>query len=293
MNNNIEPLELTFFINGRFVKASKASISVFDHGFLFGDGVFQLVRVYNKRIFAFEQSYALLDAEAKALNLFMPMGARGIFKTIEILLEQNKTDSAMVLIVLTRGEGPILLDPSLCTNPTFAVLLFNAPAYEDRLFNKGAAMCAAPYRQIPSACLNPKVSGLMRLQSVMTCMNTKERGAFEAYYVNLEGYVTQGTVSSIFAYINDELKTPDTTCGVTESVWRSAVIHVAQQNGIKAYESLLTVDDLADAEELFITSPFFELMPVTKLDDRTIGKGVPGSVSRFLARRLSDYIHGS
>ncbi|MDR1940984.1 MAG: branched-chain-amino-acid transaminase [Endomicrobium sp.] len=279
---------MKIYLNGKLVSKEDAKISVFDHGVLYGDGVFEGIRAYNGRIFRFKEHLDRLWYSAKAINLSIPISKKDMEKaTIKTLLANNLKD-AYIRMIVTRGVGDLGLDPRKCTEPPSIIIIAdNISLYPSELYEKGMEVVTASTRRVRHDCLSPNVKSLNYLNNIMAKMEAIRAGVMETIMLNSEGYVAECTGDNIFLVKNGALYTPPASSGALEGITRNAVIELAKNRAkIAVYERLLTIYDVYTADELFLTGTAAEVIPVVKVDMREIADGVPGKITLKLIKEF-------
>ena len=270
------------YLNDRFVPQEEAVVSVFDHGFLYGDGVYETLRAYRGRVFQLAEHLARLERSASRIQLHLPIGRERLAGLVRESLKRNQLQEAHLRITVSRGTGEIGLDPALCKAPTLVIIAKPFQPYPDSLYTDGVSvMIAKTRRNLPEA-LPPQVKSLNFLNNILAKMEAKAAGAHEALLLNHRGDVTEGTTSNVFVVQGGRLRTPAVECGILEGITRSLVLQLANELEIPTDEARLTVEDLLRAEECFLTNTTQEVLPVTRLDGRMIGDGRPGEITRRL-----------
>jgi branched-chain amino acid aminotransferase len=278
------------YIDGKYYDRSEAMISVFDHGLLYGDGVFEGIRIYNGKVFKLAEHIDRLYRSAKALLLDIPMSqAEMAIATLEAVKENAKIDGYIRLVV-TRGEGPLGLDPVQCSRPTVIIIVGDIQLYPHEYYEKGISVVTAASRRMPADSLDPRVKSLNYLNNIMAKVEARQAGCLEAVMLNHEGYVTECTADNIFMVRAAVLLTPSPHYGALDGITRMTVMDVASTCEIDARETALTRYDLYTADECFMTGTGAEIMPVTKIDGRLIGAGEPGPVTKRLIEGFRDFI---
>jgi branched-chain amino acid aminotransferase len=273
------------YLNGRMMDARRAKVSVFDHSFLYGDGIYETVRAYDYRVFHWAEHYRRLKRSARGIGLASPWSSRFLLDGIVRVLKANRAPEGSVRISMSRGPGPLGLDPSLCPKPTLVMLLHPARPME-ALRRTGVSIGIPGVRRNHPRCLDPRIKSNNALNTILAKREAKPLGAFEAVLLNLDGALTEGTTSNIFFVKGNRLCTPALSCGLLEGVTRGAVIALARRAGLKVREGRYTPEDLRQADEVFLSSTTLEIMPVTTLRSgrrpHQVGDGRPGPVTRRL-----------
>lgn len=273
---------LKVYVNGEFVDKNDASISVFDHGLLYGDGVFEGIRAYGGRVFKLDEHVERLYDSANYISLEIPMTEDEIKEVIREGLKINKLKDAYMRVVVTRGEGTLGLDPDLCKNPSVIVIVDHIAIYPEELYENGLEIVtAATRRNIPES-VSVRVKSLNYLNNILAKIEGKNAGVPEALMLNQQGYVTECTGDNIFAVKNGVLKTPPESAGILRGITREVVFDLASEARIPISTMDLTRHDLFTADECFLSGTAAEIIAVIKIDGRVIGDGKPGKVTRDL-----------
>jgi len=270
------------YLNDRFVPKEEAVVSVFDHGFLYGDGVFETLRAYRGRIFQLTEHLARMERSASAVGMALPVTRERLADLARESLTRNQLQEAYVRITVSRGPGEIGLDPALCKSPTLVVIAKPFEPYPESFYTDGVSVIIAQTRRNPPEALPPHVKSLNFLNNVLAKMEANAAGSHEALLLNYRGEVTEGTTSNVFVVQGQRLRTPAVECGLLAGITRGIVLQLAREGGIPVEERRLTVRDLTDAEECFLTNTTQEVLPVTRVDRRSIGDGRPGQITRRL-----------
>lgn len=273
-------------LNGKLVEKDEAKISVFDHGLLYGDGVFEGIRIYNGNIFRLKEHIDRLYNSAKFIMLDIGMSKEGMIKETKRVVAASKIRNGYIRLVVTRGVGDLGLDPRKCLRPTYFIIVDNIKLYPEEFYKKGLEITTVAIRRNISEALNPQVKSLNYLNNVLAKIEAINHGSFEAVMINDQGYVTEATGDNIFIVKNGELLTPPTYTGVLEGITRETVIEIACKMKIKTREKIMTRYDLYTADECFLTGTAAEIIPVVKIDAREINGGIPGSITKKLTREF-------
>jgi branched-chain amino acid aminotransferase len=270
-------------LNGKLVPKEKALVSVFDHGLLYGDGVFEGIRAYSRKVFRFEQHLERLYDSAKAILLDIPVPLPKMRQEVLKTLAANKIKDGYVRLVVTRGNGDLGLGPQGCT-PSWFIIADRIKLYPSQFYKKGLSLVTVPTRRNLVDALSPKIKSLNYLNNILAKIEANQRGSLEAILCNAEGYVAECTGDNIFILRHGRLLTPPCYLGALEGITRSAVLEVAKDLGIDAAEEPFTRYDLYTAQESFLTGTAAELVPVVAVDGRKMGDGKPGpTFARLLA----------
>ena len=274
------------FINGKFVDEKKAAVSVFDHGLLYGDGVFEGIRVYRGRVFKLKEHIDRLFYSAKAILLKLPMSHRALCEAVLKTCRRNQLRNGYVRLVVTRGVGTLGLDPSRCRNPQVIIIAGRIQLYPKAYYEKGLEIVTvATTRNHPNA-VNPAIKSLNYLNNILARIEASNAGCVEAIMLNAEGYVAECTGDNVFIVKDGRAFTPPFAAGALHGITRGVVIELAAKLGIEVAEPNLTRYDLYNADECFITGTAAEVVPVVKIDGRRVGTGRPG---RWTAKFIKAY----
>lgn len=257
--------DMYIFLNKTIVPEPEAVVSVYDHGFLYGDGIYETMRAYNGVVFMLEKHLERLARSASFTKLALPETAfitDAVYKTIEA----NKLSDAYIRVTVSRGKGPIGLDPALCKEPTFVVVAERFKEYPEHLYSGGVKLVIAKTRRNLAGAVNPKIKSLNFLNNIFAKMEAKERGAYEAIMLNAEGLLAEGTVSNIFFVKDNLLCTPAAEVGVLDGITREIIISSAKKSGMRVNEGEFYPSDLFSASEVFFTNTTSEVMPVSQVE---------------------------
>jgi branched-chain amino acid aminotransferase len=279
-------MSLQIYISGEFYDKENAKISVYDHGLLYGDGVFEGMRSYGGKVFRLAQHLDRLWDSAKAIWLTIPMTKEEMAKAVNETLARNNIQDGYIRLIVTRGVGALGLDPNKCSNPQVIVIADHIQLYPKEMYEKGLEIITASTIRNHSAALNPRIKSLNYLNTIMAKIEGLQAGAPEALMLNAKGEVAECTGDNIFLVKNRRLMTPPPDAGILEGITRNAVIELARQAGIAVAEMALTRHDVYVADEIFLTGSAAEVIPVVKVDSRVIGDGKPGPITRDLTARF-------
>lgn len=271
---------MKIYLDGKFVDSADAKVSVFDHGLLYGDGVFEGIRLYGGNVFRLEEHLERLEYSAKAILLDMPLSRKELsWATCETCRQNNLTD-AYIRLVITRGVGDLGLAPWLCPKPTVFVIASKISLYPKEHYDNGLAIVTVPTRRISPAALPPTIKSLNYLNNILGKIEAKQFGALEAIMLNDQGYVAECTADNVFIVHKGEIVTPAASAGALKGITRETVIDIARELGVPLRECNMTRYDIWCADECFLTGSGAEVIPVVKLDGRVIGDGRPGAVTQ-------------
>ncbi|MCS7254722.1 MAG: branched-chain-amino-acid transaminase [Armatimonadota bacterium] len=274
--------ELLIYINGALVPKSEAKISVFDHGLLYGDGVFEGIRAYGGKVFRLEEHIDRLYESAHCIWLKIPMTKEEMQQAILQTLRANCFKDAYIRVVVTRGVGDLGLDPWRCSNPSVIIIADRIEVFPSEFYERGIeAIIVSTRRNSPQA-LNPAIKSLNYLNNIFAKIEAKVAGKQEAIMLTIDGYVAEGSGENIFIVKNGCLHTPPAYMGILRGITRGVVMELACRFNIPAYETVLTARDLYTADECFLTGTGAEIVPIVAIDGRPIGDGKPGRITRQL-----------
>ena len=272
------------YIDGKFCDEKQAKVSVFDHGLLYGDGVFEGIRAYNGRVFKLKEHIDRLFYSAKAILLELPMAHAALMKAVVDSCRKNKLRDGYIRLVVTRGVGTLGLNPNRCKNPTVIIIAGKIQLYPPEMYERGMAIVTvATTRNLHNA-VNPAIKSLNYLNNILAKIEANNAGVEEAIMLNSEGYVAECTGDNIFILKNGQMFTPPLSAGALYGITRGVVMEMAREAGIQVSEPNLTRYDMFNADECFLTGTGAELIPVTRIDGRVIGTGKPGPITRTLVK---------
>jgi len=274
------------FMNDRLVPEEEARVSVFDHGLLYGDGVFEGLRSYSGRVFRLDAHIDRLWASARAIALEIPLSKDAMAKAVNDTLAANKLVDGYVRLVITRGAGSLGLDPNRTKNPQVIVIADTISLYPQEFYEKGLRIVTAATQRVHSAALSPRIKSLNYLNNIMAKLEGLQAGCVEALMLNHKGEVAECTGDNVFVVRSGRLLTPPPDAGILEGITRGAVMDLAHTAGIDCLETTLTRYDLYTAEECFLTGTAAEVIPVVEIDGRKVGSGTPGPIT---ARLTTDF----
>lgn len=280
------------YISGKLYDKADAKISVFDHGLLYGDGVFEGIRAYSGRVFRLERHVDRLYASARVIHLEIPMAKEAMAAAITETLSTNKLTNAYIRVVVTRGAGSLGLDPRRTTDPQVIIITDLISLYPEELYEHGLKIItAATIRSHPNT-VNPRVKSLNYLNNILAKIEGTNAGCLEALMLNHKGEVAECTGDNIFLIRSGEVHTPSIDSGILEGITREAVIELAREAGLTVVERTMDRYDVYTADECFLTGTAAELIPVVECDGRPIGTGKPGPITRDLLQRFRKLVHG-
>lgn len=275
-------------LNGRLVPAKEALISVFDHGFLYGDGIYETMRVYDGVTFMLDEHMQRLYRSASMIGLTIPVDVDSLKIRVYDTLIANSLRDAFVRLTVSRGYGPIGIDPDLCPNPTIVIIAEEMREYPKSFYESGISLIISQTRRNIKEALNPQIKSLNFLNNILAKIEAKKKGVYDAIMLNVYGMLAESTISNIFFYKENVLCTPSLDCGILDGITRSIVIKIAKRDGIEVNEGKFTREDLYSAEEVFITNTTLEVMPVSKVDDKEFPVG---NITRLLHKAYREEVN--
>ncbi len=278
------------YMNGSFVPKEEAKVSVFDHGFLYGDGVFEGIRAYDGVIFRLDRHIRRLYNSAKAIKLDIPMTEEEMIKATVESVKVNNLRDAYIRLVVSRGEGDLGLDPRKCPKPNVIIIADKIVLFPEELYEKGLEIVTAATRKNYGEVLSPQIKTLNYLSSIMAKIEAIEAGRIEALMITREGYVAEGTGDNVFIVKNGVLMTPPPYVGILEGITREAVMEIAEEMGIKVLEMPFTRFDVYAADECFLTGTAAEMIPVIAVDGRKINDGKVGPIFKKLLQKFREIV---
>jgi branched-chain amino acid aminotransferase len=286
-------MSLKVWIDGKLVDKSEAKVSVYDHGLLYGDGVFEGIRVYSGKIFECEAHLDRLWNSAKAIRLQIPVSRDEITRAMYETVKANNFTDCYIRLVVTRGMGDLGLDPKKCSKPTVFVISDTIAVYPKEMYEKGiAVITASVIRNHPNA-LSSRVKSLNYLNNILAKLEANDAGVPEALMLNHEGNVAECTADNVYIVRDGVVLTPTTYDGILEGVTRKVIISLCGKLGIPLVEKTLQRHDLYIADEMFLSGTGAEVIAVTKIDGRTIGAGEAGPVTRRIMEAFHKHVRGS
>lgn len=273
------------FIGGKLVPQEEARVSVFDHGLLYGDGVFEGIRAYHGRVFKLTKHLERLFESARAIFLEIPMTTEELKEAIFDTLRANNMNDSYIRLVVTRGVGKLGLEPGKCNNPQVIIITDTLQLYPPKRYEEGIdIMTVATVRNHPES-INPRIKCLNYMNNILAKMESINAGATEALMLNKDGFVAECTGQNIFLVKDNELYTPHSNSGILKGITRDTVVELARKDGKKVREDFLTRYDLYLAEECFLTGTAAQIVPVVKIDGRIVGDGKPGRITLDLLKK--------
>ncbi|MCK4905433.1 branched-chain-amino-acid transaminase [bacterium] len=283
-------MEQKIYLNGEFVSRKDAKVSVYDHGLLYGDGVFEGLRTYNGRIFKLQEHMDRLYKSAKYICLDIPLTKEKFVEVVIKTARVNGQKDCYIRVVVTRGEGDLGLAPERCKNATVFIIVDKIKLYPEKLCKEGIEIITVPTQRNSSQNLEPQVKSLNYLNNILANIEAKNAGFKEAIMLNREGFVTECTADNIFIIEDDILKTPSTHMGVLGGITRNIVLEIAKKMSIEAKEETISRYNLFGAQECFLTGTAAEIIPIIKIDGRTIGNGKIGSITNKIRDAFKKFV---
>ncbi len=273
------------YIGGKFYDERVARISVFDHGLLYGDGIFEGIRAYNGRVFKLREHIDRLFCSAKSILLEMPMAQAELVAAVLETCRRNKVRDGYIRLVVTRGIGTLGINPNRCKSPTVIIIAGKIQLYPPELYERGMEIITVPTVRNLHSALNPAIKSLNYLNNILAKIEANNAGCEEAVMLNAEGFVAECTGDNLFIVKDGHCLTPPLSAGALYGITRQVVLDMAAESGLGVGEPNLTRHDLFNADECFLTGTGAELVPIVKIDGRVIGTGKPGRVtSRLVAQ---------
>lgn len=276
------------YMDGKLVPEEEAVITVFDHGFLYGDGVFEGIRAYNGRVFKLREHISRLYESAHSIMLPIPCSPEEMISSVIDTVKANKLQDAYIRVVVSRGEGDLGLDPRKCSSSRVVIIADKIVLYPEELYNKGLQVITVATRRNIADALDPQIKSLNYLNNILVKIEANRAGVMEALMLTANGYVSEGSGDNVFIYRKGTLITPPTYLGALEGITRGVIMELAREEDIPVQERPFTRHDVYVAEECFLTGTAAEVIPVIEVDSRLIGSGKPGPVTRRLITRFRE-----
>ncbi|HEW79041.1 MAG TPA: branched-chain-amino-acid transaminase [Phycisphaerales bacterium] len=283
---------MKIWIDGELVDETDAKISVFDHGLLYGDGVFEGIRVYNGRIFELKAHIRRLYESAKAIRLDIPMGREELIKAVEKTADANAVSDGYIRLIITRGVGTLGINPLVCHDGRSIIIADNIQLYPEELYERGIKVISATTVRNHPLAVPPQIKSLNYLNNILAKLEALDNNVPEAVMYNHEGYVAEATADNVFIVKNSCIYTPPVQAGALEGITRGVVIKLAEEENLRVVEKNLTRFDLYTCDEFFLTGTAAEVISVVEIDGRAIGDGKPGPITKMLRKKFFKYAHG-
>ncbi|MHC4070300.1 MAG: branched-chain-amino-acid transaminase [Planctomycetota bacterium] len=284
-------MALKIWLDGKLVDEADAKVSVFDHGLLYGDGIFEGIRVYDGRVFELEAHLHRLYESAKMIRLEIPLDKDELAAAMKKTVEANGITDGYIRLVVTRGVGNLGLNPFVCKKSGLIVIADQIQPYAEELYETGMKVISATTVRNHPLALPPQLKSLNYLNNIMAKLEALNSGAAEAIMYNHEGYVAEATVDNVFIVRDGVIYTPPVAAGALEGITRNLVIRLARQENLEVVEKNLTRCDLYVCDEFFLTGTAAEIIGVVEIDGRTVGDGKPGPITKRLREKFFKYAH--
>ncbi|MFG0266368.1 MAG: branched-chain-amino-acid transaminase [Rhodopirellula sp. JB055] len=278
------------YINGEYFSREDAKISVYDHGLLYGDGVFEGMRIYSGKVFALEDHMTRLYESARAIMLDIPIEIGALTTAVNETVAKNNLTEGYIRLVVTRGGNQLGLNPFSCEDPQVIIIADTISLYPEKFYTEGLDLITASTIRNHPAALSPRVKSLNYLNNIMAKIEAIRAGCIEAVMLNTKGEVAECTGDNIFIVRGGRLITPPIDAGILEGITRNTVIDLARENGIEVAEEAMTRHDIFVADECFLTGSAAEVIPAVKLDGRVIGDGKPGPMTQKLNAAFREFV---
>lgn len=273
---------MKIYMNGKLVPEKDAKVSVFDHGLLYGDGVFEGIRSYNGRVFKLKEHIDRLYSSAKAIGMEIPLTKDGMTRAVVRTCKANKTMNGYIRLVVTRGTGTLGLNPYLCNRPQIIIIAASIQLYPKKLYKEGLRIITAGTLRNHPESVCPSIKSLNYLNNILAKIEAINAGCIEAIMLNTQGYVAEATGDNVFLVKGNKLRTPPPQAGALQGITRDVVMEIGAEMGLDVGETMLNRYDLYTADEVFLTGTAAEVIPVVNIDKREINDGKPGPVTRAL-----------
>lgn len=275
---------MKIYINGKYYSKENAKISVFDHGLLYGDGVFEGIRVYNGRIFKLYEHTERLFESAKSIMLDVPMDNKALVKAVVETARENAVKNGYIRLVITRGMGTLGLNPFTCKTPQVIIIADKIALYPKKIYQEGMAVVTVPTARNATEAVNPRIKSLNYLNNILAKIEAMNAGTPEAIMLNSFGFISECTGDNIFIVKKEIIYTPSLYMGVLRGITRDTVMELAENLGFAIKQIVMNRHDIYNADECFLTGTAAEIVPVVKVDGRVVGDGKPGEVTRKLEK---------
>lgn len=277
---------MQIYINGEYFEKENAKVSVFDHGLLYGDGVFEGIRIYHRKVFRLTQHLARLFRSARYINLAIGKTPEEMTEIVLETCRRNGLDDGYIRLVVTRGAGTLGLSPKSCPKPTIFVIADKLAIYPPEYYEKGLALLTVSTRRNIIDALDPQLKTLNYLNNILASIEASRSGFEEALMLNKEGYVAEAAADNLFLIRGTRLITPATHLGALPGITREAILEIAPELGLSPSEGFITLSDVYNADECFLTGTAAEVIPVSEVDSRPIGSGKAGPMTKRIIERF-------
>jgi branched-chain amino acid aminotransferase len=278
------------YLNGQLVEKAEAKVSVFDHGLLYGDGIFEGIRIYGGKVFHLEEHISRLFESAGHICLEIPLTQQEMIEAVHHTVQANNKGDGYIRLVVTRGVGTLGLDPGKCSNPQVIIIVDDISLYPREFYDNGLHVITSSFVRNPPHSMSPRVKSLNYLNNILAKVEAVRAGCQEAIMLNHLGEVAECTGDNIFVVKHGIVRTPHLNAGILEGITRNAVIDLAREDGLEVQEISLSRHDIYSADECFLTGTAAEVVPVVVCDGRTLGNGKPGPITRQLAERFQELV---
>lgn len=286
-------MDRKIYLNGNIVPEDEAKVSVFDHGYLYGDGIFEGIRAYNGRVFMLDEHIERLYESAKTIMLNIPLNKEEMEKAILETIRANDLEDAYIRIVISRGPGDLGLDIRKCNEPNVVIIASAIQLYDEKLYETGLKVVTVPTRRNGPEMVNPRIKSLNYLNNIMARIEANLADAPEAIILNKEGYVAECTGDNIFIIDGNVLYTPPQYAGILKGTKRELTMEIAKEMGLEVKEELFTRHDIFNADECFLSGTAAEVIPVVEVDGRKVGRGSVGSKTTEIISRFREIANSS
>lgn len=284
---------MQIYIDGRFYEKDEAKISVFDHGLLYGDGVFEGIRAYNGRVFELDAHIDRLYASAQAIALEVPLSRADLIEAMMETIRRNELRDGYIRLVVTRGEGDLGLNPNKCPKATVFCIADGITLYPAEVYELGFKVVTLATRRNDPQAINPVIKSLNYLNNVLGALELRGRDVNEGLFLTTSGWVCECTADNFFIIKGNRLMTPSQALGALAGVTRSVAMRLGAEMDLDVQEGFYTLYDVYNADEAFLTGTAAEVGPVVELDKRAIGAGVPGPITKEIIKRFHEYAHST
>jgi branched-chain amino acid aminotransferase len=279
---------MLIYVDGKLVPKEDAKVSVFDHGFLYGDGVFEGIRVYDGNVYRLKEHLDRLYESAKSIALEVPLSHKELTQATLDTIAANGMRDAYIRLVVSRGPGDLGIDPGKCKKASLIIIVGSISMYPEELYRTGISIVTSSVPRVPPQCLDPRIKSLNYLNNILAKIEARWSGVPEVLMLNHMGNVAECTADNIFVVKRGALATPDLMQSALGGVTRGTVLELAREAGIPTREGVLGMHDLFNADECFLTGTGAEIMPVISVDGRVVGDGKPGKMTRDLLDRYRE-----
>jgi len=281
---------ILIYIDGKYYEKNDAKISVYDHGLLYGDGIFEGIRVYNNKVFRIDEHIKRLFCNAKAIYLDIGVDEEEMKNILLETVEKNNKENAYIRLIITRGDGPLGIDPGQCKKAKIIIIVDEVKLYPEKYYESGISIVTSSYRRIGVESFDVRIKSLNYLNNILAKIEAQRQNCLEAVMLNSNGYVVECTADNIFVVKNNVLKTPPAYNGALEGITRTVVLEIAQELDLQPEEMMMTRYDLYNADEIFLSGTGAEIIPVIGIDGIKIANGKPGILTKKLIKSFKESI---